>query len=123
MVCIKLHRLCYTGGGAILNAPVHIVVQEGSYDEAIAGCDAVIHTASPYKLAVSPGKEREELIDPALKGTTNILGMLQPGYLTPMPPIIKVFMLCSLRTLLVSILLLTSDLLCCLQPRSTVLHP
>ena len=51
-------------------------MQDASYDEAIAGCDAVIHTASPYKLAVSPGKEREELLDPALKGTENILGTL-----------------------------------------------
>ena len=51
------------------------MLQEGSYDAAVQGCDAVIHTASPYMLSVPPGKEKEMLIDPALKGTESVLGM------------------------------------------------
>jgi hypothetical protein len=30
----------------------------GAFDEAIAGCDIVIHTASPYQLDVPKGEQR-----------------------------------------------------------------
>ena len=30
-------------------------LQDGSFDEAMQGCDAVIHTASPYVLNIPPG--------------------------------------------------------------------
>jgi dihydroflavonol-4-reductase len=47
------------------------LLTEGSYDEAIAGCEYVIHTASPYVLDVKD--PQHDLVDPALKGTLNVL--------------------------------------------------
>jgi len=44
---------------------------EGSYDLAIAGCDTVIHSASPYVLDVKD--PQTDLVDPALNGTLNVL--------------------------------------------------
>ena len=47
------------------------LLQEGSYDSAVAGCTAVIHAASPYFLdAEDP---QRELVDPAVNGTLNVL--------------------------------------------------
>jgi dihydroflavonol-4-reductase len=43
----------------------------GGFDEAVRGCDAVLHTASPYSLdAKDPQKD---LVDPAVMGTRNVL--------------------------------------------------
>lgn len=42
---------------------------DGSFDEAIQGCDTVLHTASPFFWA----KTEEELVGPAVKGTENVL--------------------------------------------------
>jgi len=47
------------------------LLTEGSYDEAIAGCEYIIHTASPYVLDVTD--PQKDLVDPALKGTLNVL--------------------------------------------------
>ena len=47
------------------------LLTEGSYDNAVAGCEYVIHTASPYMLDV--GDPQRDLLDPALKGTLNVL--------------------------------------------------
>jgi dihydroflavonol-4-reductase len=41
------------------------------WDAAVAGCDAVMHTASPYSLDVDD--PQRELVDPALKGTRHVL--------------------------------------------------
>ncbi|KAJ4966150.1 hypothetical protein NE237_017999 [Protea cynaroides] len=38
------------------------LMEEGSFDDAIMGCDGVFHTASP-----------SEILDPAIKGTLNVL--------------------------------------------------
>lgn len=47
------------------------LLDEGSYDEAAKGCEVVFHTASPFTLnVVDP---QRDLIDPALKGTRNVL--------------------------------------------------
>jgi len=47
------------------------LLQEGSYQEAMAGCELVFHTASPF---TSDFKDpQKELIDPAVKGTANVL--------------------------------------------------
>ena len=49
------------------------LLDEGSYAEAMDGCELVIHTASPFLL----GKVRDpqaQLITPALEGTRNVLG-------------------------------------------------
>ena len=47
------------------------LLDKGSYAEAMAGCQIVFHTASPFKIdVVDPQKE---LIDPAQLGTRNVL--------------------------------------------------
>ncbi len=43
----------------------------GAFDEAARGCEAVIHTASPYIL--DPKDVRRDLIEPAVAGTRNVL--------------------------------------------------
>lgn len=48
------------------------LLDEGSYTEAMQGCELVIHTASPFLI----GKVRdpyEDLVRPALEGTKNVL--------------------------------------------------
>ncbi|XP_010493007.1 PREDICTED: cinnamoyl-CoA reductase 1 isoform X2 [Camelina sativa] len=44
---------------------------EGSFDSAIDGCQGVFHTASPFYIDVKD--PQVELIDPAVKGTLNVL--------------------------------------------------
>ncbi|MCI4669237.1 MAG: NAD-dependent epimerase/dehydratase family protein [Bacteroidia bacterium] len=47
------------------------LLEEGSYKEAMENCELVFHTASPF---TSNYKDpQKELIDPALKGTRNVL--------------------------------------------------
>ena len=47
------------------------LMRDGSFDAAVAGCDAVIHTASPYILdAKDP---QHDLVDPAVMGTKTVL--------------------------------------------------
>jgi dihydroflavonol-4-reductase len=43
----------------------------GSFDDAIAGSDYVIHTASPFIISVAD--PQRDLLDPAIKGTINVL--------------------------------------------------
>ncbi len=43
----------------------------GSYDQAVEGCDYVMHTASPYKINVE--NPQVDLVDPALHGTETLL--------------------------------------------------
>lgn len=47
------------------------LLEEGAFDDAVAGCDVVMHTASPYVVNVKD--PQTELVDPALQGTTNVL--------------------------------------------------
>ncbi|KAJ3669244.1 hypothetical protein LUZ60_011194 [Juncus effusus] len=47
------------------------LLDEGSFDTAIEGCEAVFHTASPFFHNVTD--PQAELIDPAVKGTLNVL--------------------------------------------------
>jgi len=47
------------------------LLDEGSYDEAMKGCELVFHTASPFSLNVDD--PQKDLVDPALKGTRNVL--------------------------------------------------
>jgi len=49
---------------------VEDIAQEGAFDEAVKGVNAIAHTASPFYInATTP----EELINPAVKGTRGIL--------------------------------------------------
>ncbi|KAL6622588.1 hypothetical protein ACP70R_032467 [Stipagrostis hirtigluma subsp. patula] len=47
------------------------LLEEGSFDAAIEGCECVFHTASPFYHNVKDPKA--ELLDPAVKGTLNVL--------------------------------------------------
>eukprot|EP01098_Paradermamoeba_levis_P003527 TRINITY_DN1591_c0_g1_i5.p1 TRINITY_DN1591_c0_g1~~TRINITY_DN1591_c0_g1_i5.p1 ORF type:complete len:325 (+),score=100.33 TRINITY_DN1591_c0_g1_i5:270-1244(+) len=47
------------------------LLKEGSFDKACEGCEIVFHTASPFQLQV--GDPQKDLVDPALKGTLNVL--------------------------------------------------
>jgi len=47
------------------------LLAEGSYDEAMQGCEVVFHTASPFVMAVND--PQKELIEPAQLGTRNVL--------------------------------------------------
>ena len=47
------------------------LLASGSYAEAMAGCDVVFHTASPFTTRVDD--PQTELVDPALNGTRNVL--------------------------------------------------
>jgi len=44
---------------------------EGSFDECFTGCSAVFHVASPFQMMVND--PQKDLVDPALKGTINVL--------------------------------------------------
>ncbi|MCU4162623.1 NAD-dependent epimerase/dehydratase family protein [Carboxylicivirga caseinilyticus] len=47
------------------------LLEEGSFDDAALGCDAIIHVASPFTLRFKDAQR--DLIDPAIKGTRNVL--------------------------------------------------
>lgn len=47
------------------------LTQPGSYDKAVAGCEYVMHTASPYIIDVKD--PQKDLVDPAVEGTVNVL--------------------------------------------------
>ncbi|WP_299350976.1 NAD-dependent epimerase/dehydratase family protein [uncultured Shimia sp.] len=47
------------------------LLSDGSYADAMQGCSVVFHTASPFTLNVKDAQT--ELIDPAVKGTRNVL--------------------------------------------------
>lgn len=47
------------------------LLEEGSYDEAMADCQLVFHTASPFELTVAD--PQKDLVDPAVNGTRNVL--------------------------------------------------
>ncbi|XVF69610.1 hypothetical protein PTKIN_Ptkin11bG0095000 [Pterospermum kingtungense] len=47
------------------------LLEEGSYDSVIEGCEGVFHTASPFYHDVTD--PQAELLDPAVKGTLNVL--------------------------------------------------
>ncbi|CAM8952919.1 unnamed protein product [Rhodiola kirilowii] len=47
------------------------LLEQGSFDPIVEGCEGVFHTASPFYHAVDD--PQAELIDPAVKGTLNVL--------------------------------------------------
>eukprot|EP01136_Pigoraptor_vietnamica_P035823 Opistho-1_new@101572 len=72
----KLKFLREIGANAEENARLELVeadlLKEGSFDKTVEGCDVVMHTASPFLLG-KVSKPQEQLVDPAVKGTTNVL--------------------------------------------------
>lgn len=47
------------------------LLKEGAFDAAALGCTHVVHSASPYTMAVKD--PQRDLVDPAVKGTRNVL--------------------------------------------------
>jgi len=47
------------------------LLDQGSYEEAMNGCEIVFHTASPFTLNISD--PQKDLVDPAVLGTQNVL--------------------------------------------------
>ena len=48
------------------------LLDEGSFDQAMEGCEIVMHTASPFLVGKIKDPQKQ-LIEPALKGTENVL--------------------------------------------------
>ncbi|KAI0696058.1 NAD(P)-binding protein [Cerioporus squamosus] len=66
----QLQEIFKDCGGRLEYVIVADMAKEGAFDEAVKDVDAIVHTASPFSMnAVEP----DELIVPAVKGTTGIL--------------------------------------------------
>ncbi|KAK2993821.1 hypothetical protein RJ640_027699 [Escallonia rubra] len=66
------HLLALDGAKERLHMFKANLLEEGSFDAEISGCDGVFHTASPFFYAAAD--PQAELIDPAVNGTLNVLG-------------------------------------------------
>ncbi|XP_039172565.1 phenylacetaldehyde reductase [Eucalyptus grandis] len=65
------HLLALEGAKERLHLFKAELLEEGSFDSVVNGCECVFHTASPVLL--SAADPQAEIIDPALKGTLNVL--------------------------------------------------
>ncbi|KAM2601531.1 hypothetical protein COP2_040881 [Malus domestica] len=65
------HLLALDGAKERLQLFKANLLEEGSFDPAVDGCEGVFHTASPVQL--SAADPQTELTDPAVKGTLNVL--------------------------------------------------
>ncbi|PON84842.1 NAD(P)-binding domain containing protein [Trema orientale] len=65
------HLLALDGAKERLHLFEASLLEEGSFDSAIHGCDGVFHTASPAILSATD--PQAEIIDPAVKGTLSVL--------------------------------------------------
>ncbi|KAI6675875.1 hypothetical protein NL676_036671 [Syzygium grande] len=65
------HLLALDGAKDRLHLYKADLLEEGSFKSVVDGCDGVFHTASPVLL--TPKEPKMELIDPAVKGTINVL--------------------------------------------------
>ncbi|KAJ9685139.1 hypothetical protein PVL29_017251 [Vitis rotundifolia] len=65
------HLLALEGAKERLHLFKANLLEEGSFDSVVDGCDGVFHTASPVVMIVDD--PQAQLIDPALKGTMNVL--------------------------------------------------
>ncbi|CBI16354.3 unnamed protein product, partial [Vitis vinifera] len=65
------HLLSLDGAKERLHLFKANLLEEGSFDSIVEGCVGVFHTASPFYYGVTD--PQAELIDPALKGTLNVL--------------------------------------------------
>ncbi|GLT76972.1 hypothetical protein SLA2020_486030 [Shorea laevis] len=65
------HLLALNGAKERLHLLKAELLDEGSFDCIVDGCDGVFHTASPVFLA--PSDQQAELINAAVKGTLNVL--------------------------------------------------
>ncbi|MBA0643632.1 hypothetical protein Goklo_027903, partial [Gossypium klotzschianum] len=66
------HLLALDGANERLHLFKAELHEEGSFDSAVEGCIGVFHTASPCYFG--PKDPQAELVEPAVKGTLNVLG-------------------------------------------------
>lgn len=66
-------KACAEGAPGTLKLFKADLLAPGSFDEGMAGCDIVMHTASPFVLD-GYTDAHEELVRPAVEGTRNVLG-------------------------------------------------
>lgn len=65
------HLLALDGAKERLQLFQADLLKDGSFDAVVEGCDGVFHTASPF--FIHTDNPQEDLIDPAVKGTLNVL--------------------------------------------------
>ncbi|KAA8520218.1 hypothetical protein F0562_014474 [Nyssa sinensis] len=65
------HLLALDGAKERLHLFKANLIEEGSFDPVVDGCEGVFHTASPVFFSVTD--PQAELIDPAVNGTLNVL--------------------------------------------------
>ncbi|CAH1416520.1 unnamed protein product [Lactuca virosa] len=65
------HLLAFDGAKERLSLFEASLLEEGSFESAVNGCDCVFHTASPIMFPVSG--QQAQVLDPAVKGTLNVL--------------------------------------------------
>ncbi|XP_038707403.1 phenylacetaldehyde reductase-like [Tripterygium wilfordii] len=65
------HLLALEGAKERLHLFQADLIEEGVFDSVVEGCEGVFHTASPVNF--SPTDPQVEVIEPALKGTINLL--------------------------------------------------
>ena len=67
---VHLLEMSKRGPGDVILFQANLL-QPGSFNDSIAGCSIVFHTASPFLLKFNDGQK--DLIDPAMNGTQNVL--------------------------------------------------
>ena len=67
-----LHKLADTHPGKLTLFKADLL-DDGSFDDAMSGCELVMHTASPF-IVRGIDDPQKQLVDPALEGTRNVLG-------------------------------------------------
>ncbi|CAI9278971.1 unnamed protein product [Lactuca saligna] len=67
------HLLALDGAKERLSLFEANLTEEGSFESAVNGCECVFHMATPVIPSVSVSDPKAKLIDPAVKGTLNVL--------------------------------------------------
>ncbi|KAL6311817.1 hypothetical protein AAG906_033377 [Vitis piasezkii] len=98
------HLLALDGAKERLHLFKADLLEEGSFDSVVDGCDGVFHTASPAALEVTD--PQADLIDPALKGTMNVLRSC-----AKIPSVKRVVVTASMATVVANGKPLTPDVL------------
>lgn len=65
------HLLALGGAKERLQLVKANLLEEGTFDAAVDGCEGVFHTASPFYTSIED--PQAEMLDPAVKGTINVL--------------------------------------------------